>query len=111
MSTELAWAAGFFDGEGWSYQIRKTGVQGQTLIYTQIGVAQKDIRPLKRFHEAVGGVGAIYTGGTSNTYQWRVTGTQADAVMELLWDYLSEPKREQYLRTKELHQLPEHTTI
>ena len=97
MNTELAWAAGFFDGEG-SIQLRKTGLQ----LY----VGQTDPRPLERFAAAVGvgkvngPYGPYARNGTPNTwkpmYAWQVGGRKAEAVFALLQPFLSEPKREQY---------------
>lgn len=84
--TELAWAAGFFDGEGW------TTVSGR---YVQIGVTQVEQQPLERFLKAVGW-GSISR--SRRTAAWRVSGEGAYRVIEALWPYLSDPKREQFLR-------------
>lgn len=88
--SELAWAAGFFDGEGWSTLLRGK--------YPQLGVAQKDQRPLIRFLFAIDGRGSVYKpGGTSNAYQWRCSVLEDVLyVLSLLWPYLSEPKKEQW---------------
>ena len=90
--TELAWAAGFFDGEGCT-----TTVNGSASIV----VVQKDRRPLDRFARALGGnVGGPYGpyGKGCAMYRWQATGKRAKEVMDLLWPFLSDPKKEQYVR-------------
>lgn len=88
---ELAWAAGFFDGEGtitcqWFNHNK----------YVRIQIYQKDIRPLKRFRKATIGVrSAIYGPNTSNCYVLTFTNLAALELFNLLKPYLSEPKIEQ----------------
>lgn len=93
---ELAWAAGFFDGEGCiSLANRKTKPS------LRVSVCQMDRRPLDRFHKALGGLGVVWEpkpGMVSKACYWKTTTDQAMAVLSLLWCYLSEPKREQTLR-------------
>jgi hypothetical protein len=95
---ELAWAAGFFDGEG------SVMWRGQKRPELSMTVTQADRRPLERFHKAIGCLGTIR--GPYRTYYkenegkpvW-VIGTHGfadtQAAMALLWKWLSEPKREQ----------------
>jgi len=96
---ERIWAAGFFDGEGWTGPHldtpRKDGTRRRSV---RMSVAQKDKRPLERFHRAVGGTGRIYRKG-SGMSEWKIAG-QSDVhlVIWLLWPFLSEPKREQIAR-------------
>jgi hypothetical protein len=93
METELAWAAGFFDGEGSSYTIKQK--------YVQLSVSQQDRRPLDRFAKAVGtgNVRGPYTGKArpKPLYFWTSAGTRATFVMTQLWPFLSDPKKEQFL--------------
>lgn len=92
---ELAWAAGFFDGEG---SVFYRGRKRRELALT---VAQADRRPLDRFAAAVG-VGAVrgpykqrYKNGKPY-YVFSVSAhTRVQAIIALLWKFLSEPKREQ----------------
>lgn len=95
--TELAWAAGFFDGEGNTYGRRR----GTTNIVVSLSLAQIDRRPLERFQQAVGGLGRIYGPmrrrlSTTDTWVFR-TSSQRDcfAILHHLWPYLGAPKREQ----------------
>jgi hypothetical protein len=91
---ELAWAAGFFDGEGTTYSNGRV---------PRVTVPQADIRPIERFHRAVGGVGKVVFVAPPKNFpshkpQWHWTVTKfehAQAVIAMLWPWLSEPKREQ----------------
>ena len=98
---ELAWAAGFFDGEG-SFIAVRTNDRGTPRIQLLMSVPQKDRRPLDRFHRALD-CGQIYHkviphhGGPM--YVWQLMGHQAcSQAMLKLEPYLSEPKREQIAR-------------
>jgi hypothetical protein len=104
VNIELAWAAGFFDGEGGFY-INK-GDQSKRQKWTlQTSIKQVDIRPLERFQRAVG-VGNINGPYDSHSkteppynrqliHRWSAYRGNAEKVAELLKPYLSEPKREQ----------------
>jgi hypothetical protein len=83
---ELAWAAGFFDGEGCvAAQLPK----GCVSLRLKLDVSQKYRRaPLERFRAAVG-VGNIYD-KKNEVYSYSATGADAHAVMELLRPYLGE---------------------
>lgn len=112
MSTELAWAAGFFDGEGWTTPQRRTLRSGRPVMYIQIGVSQVDRRPLERFAAAVRTGNITRKGGTSPCLNWRCSRfAEVLRVMDELWPYLSEPKREQFSRVrKEQIELSESAT-
>jgi hypothetical protein len=114
---ELAWAAGFVDGEGCfgSYRRTRRGNYGM-----QMGINQCDPEVLHRFRNAVGGLGNI-TGPFDKTAgglrpntrpQWIYqVGAAADVreVVRLLWPYLGTIKREQARRmldTFEAHRPP-----
>lgn len=91
MKSELAWAAGFFDGEGTSYVARHGRNRQHRRIC--ITVSQKDRRPMDRFVAAVGGHVR-----ENRLYVWHESSARAIEAMEKLWPYLSEPKREQWLQ-------------
>jgi hypothetical protein len=105
LTLELAWASGFFDGEGCS------GVRPDesrpNAIHIAVSVSQSsqraDIVPsvLGRFQRAVGGMGFIrsaYFDKRSGTYahQWLAASfEEAQAVVALLWSHLGAVKRGQ----------------
>lgn len=101
---ELIWAAGFFDGEG---SISCSPNNGKPNSRLQLSIGQKNyqgqIAPtLLRFHEAVG-VGHIYhkakTGKEINQHQFLAC--KLDDVrkcVNLLWPFLTSPKRAQIER-------------
>jgi len=69
-------------------------------------LSQVDIRPLRRFHAAIGGMGTIVGphryGRKSPIYSWRCRKlADVKSIISLLWPYLSEPKREQIKRTED----------
>lgn len=93
---ELAWAAGFFDGEGSIFVI------GKTHLGVRLAVGQTDVRPLHRFDEAVNSLGTLNkpipkTNPKHNPlWIYQVQKFEyVQAIIALLWKYLSEPKREQ----------------
>jgi hypothetical protein len=104
MSVDLAWAAGFYDGEG-SFGIYVYERDGYSHRHTRLTVGQSgDCRTLERFRDAVG-VGKIvgpykfkHYPGSKPHYTYKVQRyTDAIAVLKKLWPYMSEPKREQVL--------------
>jgi hypothetical protein len=100
---ELAWAAGFYDGEG-SFGIYTYG-DGRTHFRFTVGQAGYSIpETLTRFREAVG-IGSINgpyafkkQPGAMPFWQYAVQKKKdIDEVVSKLWPYLTEPKRAQIL--------------
>lgn len=105
--TELAWAAGFFDGEGSVFTRHtarhKGGTTGKDYPLTTVEMSMSQIRiePIARFLKAVG------VGKQAGPYQqknvkgkpywrWSTAGRpSAHRVLSILWPYLSLPKQEQ----------------
>ncbi len=94
---ELAWAAGFFDGEG--HIGARKGETAAWRIIVQLN--QTDRAVLDRFRAAVG-VGLIWGPRSRNNprhkdiYFYRAGGfEQSQAVIAMLWPFLSAPKRQQ----------------
>lgn len=109
---ELAWAAGFFDGEGCS--ACSTAPQ----LMLMIGQCNLDI--LIRFHHAVG-LGTVHKMPApisikhSQGYRWQAsTLEECQAVIAMLWLFLSPIKQEQYYqamqRYKQIRQERNMTT-
>lgn len=92
--SEVAWAAGFFDGEGSCFANRRPGGTYAEVIR----IHQKDPRPLERFQAAIGGIGRLkhVNNVTSEIWRWECECARARAVMDVLLPYLSAPKREQW---------------
>jgi hypothetical protein len=94
VNIELAWAAGFFDGEGWvttSYGSRNG--RRRTKPSLSVGVGQSGSPALlERFREAVG-AGSVngpykHPKGGQDRFQYSVTGMGAHRVMLRLEPYL-----------------------
>jgi hypothetical protein len=102
----LAWAAGFFDGEGTTYR-RLNGYkrttnkskQPQTVDYLQVAVSQVNKEPLVRFAQVVGGKVngpyGPYRPSKRPYYQWFASSARASKVLTMLWPYLTKIKRTQ----------------
>jgi hypothetical protein len=96
---ELAWAAGFFDGEGCS--------RSKSKKYSVMTINQIDTEVLERFHKAVLGLGKIYgpyipSGITKageprkQMWTWRVSNwIDCQAVYAMLYPFLGTIKRAQ----------------
>lgn len=88
---ELAWAAGFFDGEGWAARVRDAK-RARTRPMARVNQAGDGTVPevLIRFQEALGGLGSIggpdRINGRRDLYRW-VVASQAD--VERLFGLLS----------------------
>lgn len=102
-AVELAWAAGFFDGEGSTCCTTNNG-RKHNRIQLSIGQKNQDgniADTLVRFQSAVGGCGHIYQknkhrGPDYDQHQFLVTRrNDVLACLRLLWPYLSLPKRGQ----------------
>ena len=103
--TEVAWAAGFFDGEGSTNASTRLGRDGFKRL--QCTISQVDRRTSDRFHKAVSCRGNIlgpygpYVSSAGNSpncqpyymIHWRKDA--AEELLNLLWPYLSDSKKEQ----------------
>lgn len=95
---ELAWAAGFFDGEGSTVPVSKSNSPPSLSIY------QLDKFCLDRFQDAVLGLGKVYgpynRKRNNDTFSIYKTTKYKDtqAVIALLWYWLSPLKKQQILK-------------
>jgi len=106
---QLAWAAGFYDGEGCTSLRRSRYVSDRGLrrLYLTpiLSVGQVRLEPLIRFQEAVEGFGVV-SGPVARSnpkhqpqYRWVCSPWRdTQAVIAMLWPFLSGPKREQAAR-------------
>lgn len=92
--TELAWAAGFFDGEGTTCNESR-----KTYYVIKLQVVQVERGPLERFNSAIGNLGTIYgpyDRGNKPISHLIVTGFERIQVaVAALWPYLCQPKKDQ----------------
>ncbi len=100
--TDLAWAAGFFDGEG-SIYIARTGFyreRTRVLYRLEVTVSQVDPRPLERLCRMFGG-NIMVTGNPKHRAwaKWRVHNHRAVWVLRLLLPYLLNKREEAELAT------------
>jgi hypothetical protein len=100
---ELAWAAGFFDGEGTSSVSIKDHLGINPVL--RITISQKNKDNLKRFKKAILNQGLI---GLRNNTAWgsvwvyqSQTFRETQAIIALLWKYLGQEKKDQYIKAVE----------
>ena len=89
---EIAWAAGFFDGEGW-IGIRNT--KKETNYHCEIAIGQCEINPLLFFKEKFGGHVYLHKPARGNyraSYQWHAHGWVAIDFLSLVLKYLKVKK-------------------
>lgn len=111
---DIAWAAGFFDGEGSTKKVSyhyktKKGVVRKPTKNLCLSVTQCDARPLVRFKKAVGELGHIngpyqYKANRRPYWVWSASCSSAKHVFAILKPHLCEIKRNQYEQvSKELY--------
>jgi hypothetical protein len=93
----LAWAAGFFDGEGSFITVRDGGHIG-----CMVSVGQTDDEPLHKFMAVFNGIGAVngpYARAKPNErpmFYYTVRGFEkVQAIMAMMWPFLCGPKKRQ----------------
>lgn len=98
---ELAWAAGFFDGEGCIIKTTTKSLN-HSRMHVYITIAQTDTYVLERFKRAVGGMGRICKRrrmkSIKHSQRWDYivsTFESGQAVIAMLWPWLSPIKRKQ----------------
>lgn len=103
---ELAWAAGFFDGEGCVCTMTCNKPNGKTYRKMSLQITQIDTEVLHRFRSAVGGIGKLsgpytpksVTRTIKDSPCWRYSVASYQGILlvtALLWPYLCGQKKEQ----------------
>ena len=96
---ELAWAAGFFDGEGSTSFARN---KLKTRKYPRLDIDQTDPEVLERFKNAVGNIGKVvgpYPTNKKPKWKYVVYGiAECQTVICFLWQWLSNLKKQQYIK-------------
>lgn len=103
---ELAWAAGFFDGEGCSWVDRPNKNQGYNRGHLRLKIQQVEKDTLMRFQKALNGLGTVrgpygpYKNSKSQPiHEWAADNFEhVQAAIAMMWTFLSPPKREQYIK-------------
>lgn len=98
----LAWAAGLFDGEGWASLTKHRSHTGFFALEAGVTQSSSEGIPevLRRFQRIVG-VGNIsgpiaQKDSSKPVYRWKTHGVgNVEPVIQVLWPWLSGPKREQ----------------
>lgn len=95
---ELAWAAGFFDGEGTTHLGKST--KGDRFTKPKLTIPQKELECLARFRKALGNRGTIYgpikQKRDSEIYHYSIQkAKEVDETLTLLWPFLSDVKKNQ----------------
>lgn len=103
----LAWAAGFFDGEGSTCVMRGKGRNGWGICLT---IQQNNRSTLERFAAIIGGDPPIYgpyvykMKKVNPRYDLRIYGLdRVNKALGLLWPWLGDEKREQAHRARETY--------
>ncbi len=108
-SIKLAYAAGLFDGEGCvTIAVRRILKDGTHTNTPRVSISMTNKEPLVRFQEATLGLGKPVKGPYSppsykknwgKFYVYQINGfEQVQAIMGMLWNWLSEEKRLQFKR-------------
>ena len=102
IQTEIAWAAGFWDGEGCAWRGLRTDKHNRTYSKRGALICQNDPEALRRFISAVG-AGRIYgpyhpPGRKNEYYQMHLRIPEAISVFTKMWPYLSSIKKKQALK-------------
>lgn len=95
---QLAWAAGFFDGEGSTFVSARKDRPEYLRLEVSVGQSGHTGSPevLYRFQAAVLGIGTISGPDGDDMYMWRANGLEeAQATVALLWRQLGLVKRAQ----------------
>jgi len=96
---QLAWAAGFFEGEGSTSLNRNKHLDGRG--YIGLSVSQKDREVLDRFHAAIGGLGNVTESPArpASPFTWCTSRFEhCQAVLAMLWPFMGQVKRAQAQR-------------
>lgn len=101
LDTDVAWAAGFFDGEGTIIIREAKKSNGKPVYSIHIGITQREREPLDKFSKIFEGGKIGLKPNSQNKvgkqfyYNWRLFGLNACRALEKMLPYLSTDKREQ----------------
>lgn len=89
----MAWAAGFFDGEGYVTVGKRSPYKGKPSYYLRVGINHVNPEPLEELHEAFGGAleyqkPSSVKGNRKPRTRWVTNCETAAKVLETLLPYL-----------------------
>ena len=92
---DLAWAAGFYEGEGWVSFLNTPSMKNPQL---RLMVTQKDTVPLEKLRD-IFGVGSIYVDKYNMCGRYVLTTYNAYSVSKLLLPYIVSPVKRVQMET------------
>lgn len=92
--TDIAWCAGFFDGEGCThktgpYALRLTVVQSDRSVLEKFKAVFPDGKIYGPYNHSIGHF------GQKDIFRFEASTKVADAALTAMWPYLSQPKKDQ----------------
>lgn len=98
---EVAWAAGFWEGEGYVYAWKhRAKPGGKEYVYLKVGASQKEPEPLEKLFVLFGGNRIHRSSNIQRIWRWGATGATADVFLDAIWPHLSQRRREQITRVR-----------
>lgn len=92
-TAEIAWTAGFLEGEGSFYS---GYAAGDNTVASQVSAGQRQREPLTRLQAMFGGsICCRKSGKSAGMYAWKVTGQRARGLAMTLYPLLSPRRRAQ----------------
>jgi len=111
--TNIAWAAGLFEGEGSVFEVKQPSDKNQSYRYVRMTLKMTDLDVLEKFHEIIKFGKIIHQTDKSKKaqpehwkkhYYWQLNNKQEIMVLcSLFWPYLCSRRR---AKIKELEILP-----
>lgn len=101
-ATDIAWVAGFWEGEGYIYvKKHRSKPGGKQYAYLCCGASQNERECLDRLRQWFGGSVHFSSKKLQQIWGWKVTGAGTTDFIAAVWPYLSERRREQIAAKRE----------
>lgn len=95
-TTDAAWAAGFWEGEGYVYAWKHRSAPGRKeYVYLKVGASQKEPEMLERLFSLFGGNRVHRSSNKQQIWRWGATGVTAEKFLTAIWPWLSSRRRAQ----------------
>lgn len=108
-NTDIAWAAGFIDGEG-TLAVYRTTCQGRSYTLPRVSAVQKARHVLDRLASILGCGKITSRQGPSGCFSWQANGKDAGKALGMLRPYLYAKRRQAavlaaFIRFKRFHRM------